>query len=355
MVNQDFGVSEEQARPKRRVRYAGTHPRRFHEKYKELNPALYPETVAKVMASGKTPAGAHRSILTAEVLDALAPRPGDVAVDATLGYGGHAEAILARILPGGRLVGLDVDPVELPKTESRLRAAGFGPEVFTAVHSNFAGLQKALAHLEIRGVNIVLADLGVSSMQFDQPERGFSFKWEGPLDMRLNPGRGRPASALLNSISEEGLRELLVENSDEPNAARLARALVAQRNLETTTQLTAAIREGLAGLAREEVEKSVRRVFQALRIAVNDEFSALEAFLRVLPECLVGGGRVAILTFHSGEDRRVKKSFQEFQRAGIYAAVSDEVIRPGREEVRANPRAAPAKLRWAVRADDSSR
>src|SRR5687767_5212789 len=153
--------------------------------------------------------------------------------------------------------------------------------------------------------------------------------------MRLNPGRGRPAAELLKAVSEEGLRELLVENSDEPNAGRLARALVAQRNLQTTTQLTAVIREALAGLPREEIEKSVRRVFQALRIAVNDEFSALEAFLRVLPECLLGGGRVAILTFHSGEDRRVKKSFQELQRAGIYAAVS-EVIPPGKEEVRAN-------------------
>jgi 16S rRNA (cytosine1402-N4)-methyltransferase len=349
VVNKNCGVDEEQVRPMRRVRYSGTHPRKFHEKYKELNPAQYPETVAKVLASGKTPAGAHRSILVAEVLEALAPRPGDVAVDATLGYGGHAEAILARIQPGGRLIGLDVDSLELPKTESRLRAAGFWPEVFTAVHSNFAGIRKALAQLEIPAANIVLADLGVSSMQFDQPERGFSFKWEGPLDMRLNPSRGRPASALLDALSEEGLRDLLVENADEPNAERLARALVAQRSLQTTTQLTAVIREGLAGLARDEIERSVRRVFQALRIAVNDEFSALESFLRALPECLAAGGRVAILTFHSGEDRRVKKSFRELRQAGIYAAISEEVIRPGREEIHANPRAAPAKLRWAVK------
>jgi 16S rRNA (cytosine1402-N4)-methyltransferase len=141
-----------------------------------------------------------------------------------------------------------------------------------------------------------------------------------------------------------------VENSDEPHAGRLARALIAQRNVQTTTQLTARICEGLAGVAREEIERSVRRVFQALRIAVNDEFSALEAFLRALPECVAAGGRVAILTFHSGEDRRVKKSFKEFHQTGIYAAISEEVIRPGAEEVRANPRAAPAKLRWAVRA-----
>jgi 16S rRNA (cytosine1402-N4)-methyltransferase len=309
---------------------------------------LYPETVAKVLASGKTPAGAHRSIMVAEILEALVPCPGEVAVDATLGYGGHAEAILARIQPGGRLVGLDVDPLELPKTEGRLRAAGFGAEVFTALHSNFAGIRKALGQLNIPAANMVLADLGVSSMQFDQPERGFSFKWEGPLDMRLNPGRGRPASALLKALAEEGLRNLLVENADEPQAARLARAL-AGRSLGTTTELTAAIREALAGVAREEVEKSVRRVFQALRIAVNDEFSALEAFLRAVPEVLAAGGRVAILTFHSGEDRRVKRSFKELKEAGIYAAISEEVIRPGAEEVRSNPRAAPAKLRWAVR------
>jgi 16S rRNA (cytosine1402-N4)-methyltransferase len=351
-LNQNSFVGEEQVRKKRRVRYSGTHPRKFHEKYKELNPGLYPETVAKVMASGKTPAGAHRSIMLAEVLEALAPRPGDVAVDATLGYGGHAEAILARIQPGGRLVGLDVDPLELPKTERRLRAAGFGPEVFTAALSNFAGIGKALGQLGIAGANVVLADLGVSSMQFDQPERGFSFKWEGPLDMRLNPARGRPASALLAAISEEGLRELLVENSDEPHAGRLAAALAARRNLQTTTELTAAIREALAGVAREEVERSVRRVFQALRIAVNDESSALEAFLRALPECVVAGGRIAILTFHSGEDRRVKHAFKEGLRAGVYAAIAEEVIRPGAEEVRANPRAGAAKLRWAVRTKD---
>jgi 16S rRNA (cytosine1402-N4)-methyltransferase len=348
-VKQNWFVSEEQIRRKRRVRYSGKHPRKFHEKYKELNPGLYPETVAKVIAAGKTPAGAHRSIMVAEILEALAPRPGDIAVDATLGYGGHAEAILARIQPGGRLVGLDVDGLELPKTEGRLRAAGFGPEVFTAVQSNFAGIQKALGQLGIAGANVVLADLGVSSMQLDQPERGFSFKWEGPLDMRLNPARGRPASALLAAVSEEGLRELLVENADEPHAERLARALAGRRNFATTTELTAGVREALAGVAREEVERSVRRVFQALRIVVNDEFSALEAFLRALPECVAAGGRVAILTFHSGEDRRVKQAFKEFQQAGVYAAVSEEVTRPSAEEVRGNSRAAPAKLRWAVR------
>jgi 16S rRNA (cytosine1402-N4)-methyltransferase len=344
-------VSEEQPRPKRRVRYAGKNPRHFHEKYKELNPGLYPETVAKVVASGKTPAGSHRSILVPEILEALAPKPGDIAVDATLGYGGHAEAILQKIQPGGRLIGLDVDPVELPKTETRLRAAGYGPDSFAAVASNFAGIFKVLAGLSIPAANLILADLGVSSMQFDQPERGFSFKREGPLDMRLNPARGRSASALLKSLSPEKLQELLIENSDEPHAARLAPAIFARRDsLQTTTQLSALIRDTLSSASRDEVETSVRRVFQALRIAVNDEFSALEAFLRALPQCLAPGGRVAILTFHSGEDRRVKKSFKDFKLAGIYSDISEEVIRPGSDEIRSNPRAAPAKLRWAARA-----
>ena len=351
VVKQNWFVSDEQVRRKRRVRYSGKHPRKFHEKYKELNPGLYPETVAKVIAAGKTPAGAHRSIMVADILEALAPRPGDIAVDATLGYGGHAEAILARILPGGRLVGLDVDGLELPRTEGRLRAAGFGPEVFTAVQSNFAGIGKALGELGIAGANVVLADLGVSSMQLDQPERGFSFKWEGPLDMRLNPARGRPASALLAAVSEEGLRGLLVENGDEPQEVGLARAL-AGRSFGTTTELAAAVREALAGVAREEVERSVRRVFQALRIAVNDEFSALEGFLRALPGCVAAGGRIAILTFHSGEDRRVKHAFKEGLQEGVYEAVSEEVIRPSKEEVRSNPRAASAKLRWAIRKKD---
>ncbi|OGV74694.1 MAG: 16S rRNA (cytosine(1402)-N(4))-methyltransferase [Lentisphaerae bacterium RIFOXYB12_FULL_65_16] len=334
---------------RRRVRYSGKNPRRFEDKYKEHDPQRYAETVAKVIASGKTPAGTHRPIMVAEVLDVLAPRPGDVAADCTLGYGGHAQALLARLLPGGRLLGLDADPLELPKTEARLRAAGFGPDVFTAHRSNFAGLPQVLAAAGLTGVDLLLADLGVSSMQIDDPARGFSVKFNGPLDMRMNPSRGQPASALLEKIRPEKLAELLRENADEPHAEELATVL-AGKTFRTTTVLANAIGAALPRLDRDAADLAVRRVFQALRIAVNDEFSALDTWLRHLPACLNPGGRVAVLTFHSGEDRRVKKAFTAGQRDGVFAVIADDVIRPTPAERYANPRSTPAKLRWARRA-----
>jgi 16S rRNA (cytosine1402-N4)-methyltransferase len=304
--------------------------------------------VAKVLASGKTPAGMHRPIMVAEVLEALAPRPGEVAVDCTLGFGGHAQELLARILPGGRLLGLDTDPIELPKAEARLRGLGFGADVFTARRGNFAGLPQALWAAQIKGADIVLADLGVSSMQLDEPGRGFSVKNEGPLDLRMNPQRGQPASVFLERIRAEALQELLEENADEPRAALLAPAL-AGKFFTTTTALAKAVRLALPRLTKEEGDLALRRVFQALRIAVNDEFSALETFLRHLPACLNPGGRAAVLTFHSGEDRRVKKWFEAGRREGVYAEIGG-VVRAGIEERRANPRSTPAKLRWARRA-----
>jgi len=334
---------------KRRKRYSGKSPRRFEEKYKERDPQRYADTVAKVIASGKTPAGTHRPIMVAEILAALAPKPGDVAVDCTLGHGGHAQEILARIQPGGVLLGLDADPIELPKTEARLRAMGFGPESFIAKRSNFAGLAQALAMHGIAGADIVLADLGVSSMQIDDPARGFSVKLDGPLDMRMNPQRGQPASALLEKIRPATLAALLDENADEIHATVLASAL-AGKKFPRTLALAHAIRAALPQLKTEEVTLSVRRVFQALRIAVNDEFSALDTLLRQLPGCLKPGGRAAILTFHSGEDRRVKKAFDAGLCEGIYSAVSDGVIRPAPAEQQSNPRSSPAKLRWARRA-----
>ncbi len=331
---------------KRRVRYAGKNPRRFEDKYKEHGSDA--ATLARVIAAGKTPAGTHRPIMVAEILAALAPQPGDLAVDGTLGYGGHAQELLARITPGGKLLGLDADPIELPKTEARLRELGFGPDVFTAHRSNFAGLSQVLAANQITGADMILADLGVSSMQIDDPARGFSVKLDGPLDMRMNPQRSQPASALLEKLKPAALADLLVENSDEPHANELSSAL-AGKQFTTTLQLADAIRTALPGLKKDDADLAIRRVFQALRIAVNDEFSALETFLRNLPACLNPGGRVAILTFHSGEDRRVKKAFQAGERDDVYAEVAYEVIRPTAEEVRSNPRSAPAKLRWARR------
>jgi 16S rRNA (cytosine1402-N4)-methyltransferase len=286
--------------------------------------------------------------MVAEILEVLAPKPGEVAVDGTLGYGGHAQEILVRMQPGGRLLGLDADPIELPKTEARLRALGFGPETFSAHRCNFAGLPQVLAATGLAGADCILADLGVSSMQLDDPSRGFSVKQDGPLDMRMNPHRGQPVSAFIERTRPDALAALLTENSDEPHATTLAAAL-AGRVFSTTRALVVAIRAALPRLNKDDADLSVRRVFQALRIAVNDEFSALDTFLRHLPSCLNPGGRVAILTFHSGEDRRVKKAFDGGLAGGIYADIAREVLRPTPAERHANLRAAPAKLRWARR------
>jgi 16S rRNA (cytosine1402-N4)-methyltransferase len=332
---------------KRRPRYSGKNPRRFEEKYKEHDPARYAETVKKVIAAGKTPAGMHRPIMVAEILETLDPKPGEIAVDCTLGFGGHSQELLPRLLPGGRLLAFDSDPVELPKAEARLRALGFGPEVFTAFRSNFAGLPQVLAAENCEGADLILADLGVSSMQLDDPARGFSIKNDGPLDMRMNPSRGQSASAFLERTRPDALETLLAENADEPRAKILA-PLLAGKSFATTTALAAAIRGALPPhVNKDDADLTVRRVFQALRIAVNDEFSALETFLRNLPFCLKPGGKAAILTFHSGEDRRVKNAFEAGFRDGFYDAISREVIRPGPDERRANPRSTPAKLRWA--------
>jgi 16S rRNA (cytosine1402-N4)-methyltransferase len=337
----------------RRRRYPGRNPRAYHDRYKELNPERYPEDVARVRASGKTPAGMHIPIMVAEVLQCLRPVPGDVAVDCTLGGSGHARAILERITPGGRLIGLDADPLELPKAEARVRAAGFGPEAFVARHANFAALPAVLAAEGLAAADVVLADLGVSSMQFDNPDRGFSYKGVGPLDMRMNPRKGEPASALIARLDEAELARVLKENADEPYAALLAQLLTRHRP-ETTHAAERVLRTGLTAayprLDKADVKLSVRRAFQALRIAVNEEFGTLDALLRSLPLCLAPGGRVAFLTFHSGEDRRVKKALQAGRRDGTYAEVADQVIRSAKEETFANRRASSAKLRWAIRA-----
>jgi len=336
---------------RRRPRYSGKNPRRFEEKYKEHNPQRYGDTITKVLASGKTPAGMHRPIMVTEILEVLKPQPGEIVADCTLGYGGHAREILPKLLPDGRLIGLDVDPIELPKTEGRLRELGFGPDVFVAHRSNFAGLAKILAAEQLSGTDVILADLGVSSMQIDDPGRGFSVKFEGPLDMRMNPSRGQPARVLLEKISADDLAVLLEENADEPHARILA-DILAGKTFPTTSSLTNTVHRALLRATTDEVrDDSIRRVFQALRIAVNDEFSALDSFLRNLPSCLNPGGRVAILTFHSGEDRRVKKSFEAALRDSLYADIAHEVIRPTPAERHDNPRSSPAKLRWACKAD----
>lgn len=353
---EDSPQNPEQPVRKRRVRYQGTHPRRFEEKYKEHNPEKYAADVEKVLKSGQTPAGMHRPILVKEVLEVLMPQAGQTGVDATLGYGGHTRELLQKIRPSGRLFALDVDPVEIVKTEKRLRSLGYSENELIIRRMNFAGIPKLLSEVS-GGFDFILADLGVSSMQLDNPARGFTFKWEGPLDLRLNPERGQSAAALIKTVTPSALEKILWVNSDEPHAALLAQAICEKRGeITTTTALADAIRRALTPVLRKvpnpenEMTKSIRRTFQALRIQVNDEFSALEQFMRNLPVCLKAGGRAAILTFHSGEDSRVIKFLTEGHEAGIYSAFNSEPVRPNYEECYNNPRAKSAMLRWAVRA-----
>lgn len=348
-------MDDQEPKRERRVRYKGTHPKAFKEKYKELQPEQYAEDIGKVMLQGRTPAGMHRPICVNEIMAFLQVVPGQIGLDATLGYGGHSLEILKCLAPGGILYAIDVDPFELPLTRDRLAALGFGPDVLVLKKMNFSGIDQI--GLESGPLNFVLADLGVSSMQIDNPERGFSFKIEGPLDLRLNPKSGKSAAALLKNISQHQLEELLIENADEPHYEPIAKAIISTVskgiNITTTTQLQEIIKEALEFLPsnnrKDEIKKSCQRSFQALRITVNNEFGVLDKFLEKLPYILAKGGRVAILSFHSGEDRRVKKSFQGLFREGIYSEVAPDAIRPTAEECFTNPRARSAKLRWAIK------
>ncbi len=343
-------------KPSRRVRYKGTHPKSFKEKYKELQPEQYANDIAKVMQQGRTPAGMHRPICVNEIMEFLKIAPGQVGLDATLGYGGHSLEILKFLVPGGHLFATDVDPFELPRTRERLASYGYGSDILTIKKMNFSEIDQIAE--EAGPLNFVLADLGVSSMQIDNPDRGFSFKVDGPLDLRLNPQSGKPAFGLLKSISLQKLEDLFVENADEPHYEPIAKAIINTvakgLPIETTKQLQFIINGALGFLTvndrKEEVKKSCQRCFQALRIEVNDEFGALDKFLEKLPFALASGGRVAILSFHSGEDRRVKKSFQTYFRGGFYGEIAPDPIRPTTEECNTNPRARSAKLRWAIKA-----
>ena len=336
----------------RRPRYKGTHPRRYSDKYKELKPELYPEDIAKVKARGDTHAGSHRSICVQEILAVLAPKAGESVIDATLGHGGHTMELLKAIMPGGRVYGLDRDPIEIEKTEARIRVAGFDSTAFSAIRTNFSELSALLSGGRLPQVHMVLADLGVSSMQIDNPDRGFSFKYDGPLDMRMDPDAGYSAAELLINISESQLQSIIEENADEPEAPIIARVLTLRRGtIDTTTALRLAIHYALDDrLGSEElVKKAIRRTFQALRIAVNGELSALTALLTALPDCLLPGGRVAILCFHSGEEFRVRQAFASGLKNGYYQAVSEEGTKASPQERYQNPRSSSARLWWAVK------
>ena len=344
----------EQTEHKRRVRYKGTHPRTFEEKYKEHDPERYADTVAKVISKGSTPAGMHISIMVKEILDFLQIQPGQKGLDATLGYGGHTRKMLEQLGGQGHMYALDVDPIEIVKTKERLASAGYGEEILTILQQNFANLETVAE--QYGPFDFILADLGVSSMQIDDPKRGFSYKVEGPLDLRLDPEHGLSAAERLRELSREEIAGMLVENSDEPYAEQIANEITktyrSGGRIDTTTELAAVIERSLMFLPenrekKDIVKKTCQRTFQALRIDVNSEFEVLEAFLEALPRALVPGGRVAILTFHSGEDRLVKKAFARYHKEGIFAEISKDVIRPSAEECRSNGRARSTKLRWA--------
>ena len=359
----DFGQSPR----KRRTRYRGTHPRRIEERYKEKNLEQFPELEAHLAEKGRTPVGRHLPIMVAEVLAALRPKPGETVADLTVGYGGHAAAFLECTSPNGRLIGLDLDGPQLAATQARL-AQSVSAERLHLHNSHFAGLPKVLAAEGFAatdgtstGVDIIFADLGVSSMQIDDPQRGFSYKHDGPLDMRMNPQRPRTAADVLRTITPQALVAALRDLSDEPDAEQVADAILRRRNegpITRTGELTDVVLAA-KGFTRRTWAAAVRagetdlhpaaRTFQALRILVNDELQGLEQLLRIIPNCLNSGGRVGFLTFHSGEDRRVKHALLDGLRDGIYSQIADDPVRASPSERHANPRSTSAKLRWAVR------
>jgi 16S rRNA (cytosine1402-N4)-methyltransferase len=348
---------------RRRPRYAGTHPRRFEQRYKERDPEKYPDIDAHVRAQGRTPAGTHVPIMVAEVLAALRPAPGENVADLTVGYGGHTLAFLERTAPDGRLIGLDLDGPQLEATGRRL-AQVVAPARLHLHNSHFAGLPKLLTADGLAGVEIVFADLGLSSMQVDNPARGFSYKHDGPLDMRMDPRRPRTAADVLRTITCDELATALQELADEPAHQQIAQAIIRCRSERPITRTEALVDVVLSalGLTRKTWSRRVgiaegqselhpaARTFQALRILVNDELHGLEQLLRVAPYCLQPGGRLGILTFHSGEDRRVKHALRDGLRDGIYAQIAEEPQRASSAERHSNPRSTAAKFRWAVRA-----
>lgn len=353
MTDQPDNQAAPSGKGRRRQRYPGSRPRRFEHRNKA--PAGDAGLIHRVRGHRRTPAGMHVPVLLREVIDALAPRPGEVVADCTLGYGGHAAALARAVQPGGRVIGLDVDARELERTKRRLEALHLPVSVHNA---NFAGIDRVQAQEGLDGYDIIFADLGVSGMQLDDPSRGMGYKHDNaPLDMRMDLGRGRTAADLLMSISQADLSQALWELADEPDHEKIAQWIVRQRAVEpftTTGQLKA-----LVFAAKGMVEKlwkkraayedahPAMRTFQALRILVNDELSAIKQLLRLAPQCLRPGGRIGIISFHSGEDRLTKNAFRDGYLQGIYEAYSGQVIRPGGREVSHNPRSSSAKFRWA--------
>ncbi|MDY0210547.1 MAG: 16S rRNA (cytosine(1402)-N(4))-methyltransferase RsmH [Acholeplasma sp.] len=339
-------------KPKRRIRYKGKYPKHFEEKYKEKQPEKYQALIDHVMQKGNTPAGMHRSIMVDEILEHLNIQSGETGLDVTLGFGGHTKHMLTKLNHTGHIHGVDQDPIELPKTLNRLIEAGYTENDFTLHQLNFRSIDKIGESFDF-----ILADLGLSSMQIDDPKRGFTYKFEGPLDLRMDPTSGISAKDRLRMMRKDEIEGMLVENSDEPYAVEIAKTIIEtyQRGglIETTKDLHQVVCEALKFLPKslyeDAVKKASTRTFQALRIDVNNEFEALFDLLEKIPPLLNKGGRVAILSFHSGEDRLVKKAFKHFEKLGIYSSITGPIL-PSNDEVFDNPRARSAKLRCARKA-----
>ena len=353
---QEAASQDAQQSHKRRVRYKGKYPKKFEEKYKELQPEKYQDTIQHVMQKGNTPAGMHISIMVKEILDFLEIKPGQVGFDATLGYGGHTKAMLQCLQGKGHVYATDVDHEEAAKTKKRLEELGFGEDILTIKLQNFCTIDEIAK--KVGGFDFLLADLGVSSMQIDNPKRGFSFKMDGPLDLRLNQEAGISAAERLETITRDELAGMLYENSDEPYCEELAKAITDEirrgNHMDTTTKLRQVIEKTLDFLPEKEkketIKKTCQRTSQALRIDVNREFEVLYEFMEKLPDALKPGGRAAILTFHSGEDKLVKKALKAGYKAGIYSDYAKDVIRPSAQECAQNGRARSTKMRWAIKA-----
>jgi 16S rRNA (cytosine1402-N4)-methyltransferase len=303
-----------------------------------------------------TAPGTHVPVLWKEVMRWLRPVPGEVVSDCTLGYGGHAVEFLRRIAPAGRLIGLDVDGAELDRTAARLASLGLQVNLH---RRNFAQIEEILAGEGLEGFDIIFADLGVSSMQVDDPTRGVSYAHDGPLDMRMDDRLARTGADLLAEMSREQLATAMGELSDEPDAGTIADWIVSQRDVQpiaTTAQLARLVlnAKGFSPRSRRrpwEVPGGLHpaaKTFQALRILVNDELGSLAALLSAAPRCLRKGGRIGVISFHSGEDRLVKNAFRNGLAEGIYHSACEKVITPTSSEVRRNPRGSSAKFRWAL-------
>ncbi len=334
---------------KRRVRYKGTHPKKYNEKYKELNPEKYKGTIDKVISKGSTPAGMHISIMVSEILDFFDIKENQIGLDLTLGYGGHTSHMLEKLNSTGHVYAVDADPIEFQKTVNRV----------SGKYSNFTGYNMNFSNINTleNKFDFILADLGVSSMQIDDPKRGFSYKHDTDLDLRLDPTKGISAKQRLEKISKSELEGMLIENADEPNALLIADEIIGEiktnKSISTTKQLREVIQRALLKKYKKEdkelLKKTCQRVFQAIRIDINEEFEVLYSMLEELPNLLNPGGKVAILTFHSGEDRLVKKAFKRHFKEGLYSEINDELILPSKDECFNNPRAKSTKMRWAIK------